>query len=190
MTRIVAGSARGRRLTVPPRGTRPTSERAREALFSSLEHLGVVEDCAVLDLFAGSGALGLEAASRGASRVVLVDMARSAINVLKKNVAQVRDDVQDVTVVQQRAGQFLTRASGDEDESERFDLVFIDPPYDFSDHSIANILAALADNWLHLDAVVVVERGAKAAEPQWPPEWEPRKPRKYGDARLWIARAG
>lgn len=189
MTRIVAGSARGRRLTVPPRGTRPTSERAREALFSSLEHLGVVEDCAVLDLFAGSGALGLEAASRGASRVVLVDMARSAINVLKKNVAQVRADVSEVTVVQQRAGQFLNRAEGEEEKPERFDLAFIDPPYDFSDQSIASILAALSD-WLQPDAVVVVERGARAAEPKWPSKWDPRKPRRYGDARLWIARAG
>src|SRR5690625_6306254 len=90
MTRIVAGPARGRRLAVPPRGPRPTSDRAREALFSMLEHSGVVVDCAVLDLFAGSGALGLEAASRGARRVVLVDMARSAIPVLRKNRAQVR----------------------------------------------------------------------------------------------------
>src|SRR5690625_7849324 len=104
MTRIVAGRARGRRLAVPPRGTRPTSDRAREALFSMLEHSGVVVDGAVLDLFAGSGALGLEAASRGARRVVLVDMARSAIPVLRQHRAPVSREPAGIDVVHNRAG--------------------------------------------------------------------------------------
>src|SRR5690625_157586 len=99
MTRIVAGRARGRRLSVPPRGTRPTSDRAREALFSILENSGVIDDCAVLDLFAGSGALGLEAASRGASHVVLVEMARSAIPILQKNRTQVTGESVVIDVV-------------------------------------------------------------------------------------------
>ena len=89
MTRIVSGAAGGRTLQVPKRGTRPTSERVREALFSRLEHLGVVTDARVLDLYAGSGALGLEAACRGARAVTLVDASREAADVCRRNVTAI-----------------------------------------------------------------------------------------------------
>lgn len=189
MTRIVAGTARGRRLSVPPRGTRPTSDRAREALFSILENAGVVRDCVVLDLFAGSGALGLEAASRGASRVVLVDMARSAIPVLKKNREQVPAARGRVDVVHNRAEKYLKLSGAVETNAgaaEKFDLVLLDPPYDLGEQELNDLLAALASGWLLPDAVVVVERDKKSPEPAWPRGWEARKPRKYGEARLWI----
>ncbi len=189
MTRIVAGHARGRRLAVPPRGTRPTSDRAREALFSMLEHSGVVVDCAVLDLFAGSGALGLEAASRGARRVVLVDMARSAIPVLRKNRAQVSREPAVIDVVHNRAEKYLNPAGEAAQAGERFDLVLIDPPYDYPDAQLTALLANLTRGWLMPEAVVVVERGGKSPQPAWPAGWQARKPRRYGEAKLWIADA-
>lgn len=186
MTRIVAGHARGRRLSVPPRGTRPTSDRAREALFSILEHSRVVSDCAVLDLFAGSGALGLEAASRGASHVVLVDMARSAIPILKKNRDLVTGQGAVIDVVHNRAEKYVNPEGEAAAEGKKFDLALLDPPYDYSDEDLNYLLHCLSQGWLEADAVVVVERSNKSPEPVWPPGWEPRKPRKYGEARLWI----
>lgn len=186
MTRIVAGAARGRRLSVPPRGTRPTSDRAREALFSILENSSVVADCAVLDLFAGSGALGLEAASRGASRVVLVEMARSAIPILKKNREQVTGVAAAIDVVHNRAEKYVNPEGEAAAAGQKFDLVLLDPPYDYADEDLNYLLHCLAQGWLEPDAIVVVERSGKSPEPVWPPGWEPRKPRKYGEARLWI----
>lgn len=186
MTRIVAGRARGRRLSVPPRGTRPTSDRAREALFSILENSGVIDDCAVLDLFAGSGALGLEAASRGASHVVLVEMARSAIPILQKNRTQVTGESVVIDVVHNRAEKYLNPEGEAAAAGQKFDLALLDPPYDYADSALTALLDNLAQGWLEPDAVVVVERGGKAPEPTWPEGWEPRKPRKYGEARLWI----
>src|SRR5690625_3308545 len=187
MTRIVAGRARGRRLRVPPRGTRPTSDRAREALFSILENAGVVDGCAVLDLFAGSGALGLEAASGGATRVVLVDMARSAIPILRHDRALVGDPTAVIDVVHNRAEKYLATGGENTDRGEKFDLVLIDPPYDYDDGALTRLLNELANGWLHKDAVVVVERGGKSPQPIWPEGWQVRKPRKYGEARLWLA---
>lgn len=187
MTRIVAGTARGRRLSVPPRGTRPTSDRAREALFSILENSRVVTDCAVLDLFAGSGALGLEAASRGARHVVLVEMARSAIPILKKNREQVAGGQAVIDVVHNRAEKYLNPEGEAKALGQKFDLVLLDPPYDYADEDLNHLLYNLTRGWLESDAVVVVERAAKSAQPRWPAGWELRKPRKYGEARLWIA---
>lgn len=186
MTRIVAGTARGRRLSVPPRGTRPTSDRAREALFSILENASVVQNCAVLDLFAGSGALGLEAASRGAERIVLVEMARSAIPVLKKNREQVTQARGRVDVVHNRAEKYLNPEGEARQTGQKFDLVLLDPPYEYADEDLNYLLFCLTQGWLTADAVVVVERDKKSAEPSWPEGWEVRKPRKYGEARLWI----
>src|SRR5690625_1011087 len=187
MTRIVAGRARGRRLAVPPRGTRPTSDRARAALFSMLEHSGVVVDCAVLDLFAGSGALGLEAASRGARRVVGADLARRAVPVLRKNRAQVSREGAVIDVVHNRAEKYLNLDGAAAGAHEKFDLVLIDPPYDYPDAQLTALLTNLTRGWLMQDAVVVVERSGKSPQPAWPEGWQARKPRRYGEAKLWIA---
>ncbi len=183
MTRIVAGVAKGRRLAVPSRGTRPTSERAREALFSSLAGLVDLDGARVLDLFAGSGAVGLEALSRGAAGVVLVDADRAACESLHRNVAAV--GLPGAQVYRRPAAAFLTGGGVD----DGFDLVFADPPYAFPDDHVAGLLNALVDgDWLAAGAVVVVERSARTSPPRWPEGLEPITQRRYGEGMLWYGR--
>jgi 16S rRNA (guanine966-N2)-methyltransferase len=181
----------GRTIQVPPRGTRPTSDRVREAIFSRLEHLGVVDGARVLDLFAGSGALGLEAASRGAADVTLVDSARVAADVARRNVAAL--GLRDVRVVAQPAEAFVTAAaSGAPASGARgggpFHLVFLDPPYDLDAEALERVLDRLAvPGVLDPSAVVVVERSARSPEPAWPAGWERLADRTYGDTAVWFA---
>lgn len=179
MTRIVAGAAGGRTLVVPRSGTRPTSDRVREALFSRLEHQGVVTGAVVLDLYAGSGALGLEAASRGAGRVVLVDAARDAVAACRRNVRALGLD--GVEVVGERVLPFLRRRA-----PLGADLVLVDPPYDLPGPDLDDVLAALV---VHLAerGVVVVERSARVAAPTWPPALVPTGDRRYGETAVWFA---
>ncbi|WP_298458112.1 16S rRNA (guanine(966)-N(2))-methyltransferase RsmD [uncultured Cellulomonas sp.] len=181
MTRVVAGAAGGRTLRVPPRGTRPTSDRVREALFSRLEHLGVVDGARVLDLYAGSGALGIEAASRGAVTVTLVDAARSAVDVCRRNVAAV--GLPGIDVVHQRAERYVQDAA-----AQPWDLVLVDPPYDLGEPELAAVLAGLATpGALADDAVVVVERSVRTPEPTWPDGLAPSDRRAYGETVVWFA---
>ena len=181
MTRVVAGTAGGRTLRVPSKGTRPTSDRVREALFSRLEHLGVVRGARVLDLYAGSGALGIEAASRGAAAVTLVDSARAAVDVCRRNVATL--GLPGVDVVAQRAERFVATpvAAG-------WDLVLVDPPYELSEDELAEVLAGLAGS-LADGAVVVVERSSRTPEPAWPTGLERTDRRAYGETVVWFAAA-
>lgn len=180
MTRIVAGSAGGRTLQVPPRGTRPTSERVREALFSRLEHLGAVEGAHVLDLYAGSGALGLEAASRGAASVTLVESARDAAEVCRRNAAAL-GLARHVTVVGDRAERFIGRIP-----PTPWRLVLADPPYDVGEEALAAVLAGLVGR-LDDGAVVVVERSTRSAEPGWSAGLVRFDERRYGETRIWFA---
>ncbi|MGW1339777.1 16S rRNA (guanine(966)-N(2))-methyltransferase RsmD [Kribbella sp. NPDC002412] len=181
MTRIVGGAAGGRRIAVPPgTGTRPTADRVREALFSSLEsEFGSFDGLAVLDLYAGSGAIGLEALSRGASRVVLVESDRRAAEVITANVRTV--GLPGATVLTRPVEKLVTGAG-----PAVFDLVYADPPYKLETGDLQDVLVALAGNgWLAEDAVVVVERGKR--EPwEWPPGFAALRDRKYGEARLWY----
>ena len=180
MTRVIAGTLRGRRIHTPKgAGTRPTSDRTREALFSALEARGAVHDSRVLDLFAGSGALGIEAVSRGARAATVVDHDRGAVAAIRRTLAdlglaQVR--------VQQRDVRAYLRSGGAE-----HDLVFIDPPYDLSEETLAEDLALLAADWLAEEALVVVERSARSPEPTWPPGLEPLQGRTYGETAIWFA---
>ncbi|MCR6690467.1 16S rRNA (guanine(966)-N(2))-methyltransferase RsmD [Cellulomonas sp.] len=183
MTRIVAGSVGGRVLAVPRAGTRPTSERVREALFSRLEHLGAVDGARVLDLFAGSGALGLEAASRGASAVTLVEAARSAADVCRRNVAAL-GLAGVVVVAAERAERFVERPV-----SASWDLVLVDPPYDLAEADLAAVLAGLTGA-LASGAVVVVERSTRAPEPAWPAGLRRFDSRAYGETAVWFAEPG
>ena len=183
MTRIVAGTAGGRRIEVPGAGTRPTSERVREALFSRLEHYGLVEGASVLDLCAGSGALGLEAASRGAGEVTLVDSSRSATTVCRRNARSL--GLAGVRVATATAAAFLAGAAG-----APMDLVLVDPPYGLGREGLAAMLAPLArggDPWLAPGAVVVVERSTRSPEPAWPTGLERFAHRRYGETALWFA---
>lgn len=187
MTRIVAGRAGGRRLAVPPSGTRPTSDMAREGVFSTLTSLlGGFEGVAFLDLYAGSGAVGLEAWSRGAARVVLVESAPRALQVLRRNVADVTQnaDPGEVTVVGGKV-----EAAVRELPASAFDVVFADPPYDVTSRSLAGVVETLRDRGLlGADAVVVVERASR--DPwQWTEGIEPMRERRYGDATVWYGRA-
>ena len=180
MTRVVAGTVGGRSLEVPPKGTRPTSERVREALFSRLGHLGVLDGARVLDLYAGSGALGIEAVSRGAAHATLVEHARVAADVCRRNVRSL-GLTDRVAVVAERAERFAGRPA-----VAPWDLVLVDPPYDVSDEDLAQVLSGVAGS-LDPDAVVVVERAARGAEPAWPPGVERFDVRAYGDTRVWFA---
>ncbi|PKI92797.1 16S rRNA (guanine(966)-N(2))-methyltransferase RsmD [Actinomycetales bacterium SN12] len=184
MTRIIAGAARGARLDVPGAGTRPTSDRVRESLFGALESMDAIDGARVLDLYAGSGALGLEAWSRGAQRVDLVEISRTAANIVSRNVTVVAKamSAEPAAKVHQSAVRaYLSRAQGP------FDLVFIDPPYDLDDAAMTADLVALAA-LLSEDAVVVIERGKRAT----PPDLDAAgltllREKAYGDTRVWWA---
>jgi len=183
VTRIIAGVARGRRLETP-RGaaTRPTSDRVREALFGSLDARGVVDGAVVLDLFAGSGALGLEAASRGAKEAVLVDSAREPVAVARRNAAAL--GLASVRVVQAPVLRWLAGH-----DVPAADLVLLDPPYGLGEDELAAVLQALDAGPLADGALVVAERDGRSPEPVWPRGWEPEGARRYGDTALWTAAA-
>lgn len=177
MTRIVAGTLGGRTLAVPPRGTRPTSERVREAVFSRLEHLGAIDGARVLDLYAGSGALGLEALSRGASSAVLVDADAAAARVCRKNVAALGLD-RCAQVVQTSVDRYLVSAAP-------ADLVFADPPYALE--GLDEVLSVVA-TVVTPGGTVVVERATRAAAVRWPEPLVADDDRRYGETRVWTAR--
>ena len=182
MTRIVAGAAKGRRLAVPARGTRPTSDRAREALFSTLAGLLDLDGARVLDLYAGTGAVGLEALSRGAGRVTFVESDRAAAAILQRNVEAV--GLPGARIVTSSVEGYLA-GGGD----TPFDIAYLDPPYALSDAALGTVLAVLgAPQWLVAGAVVVVERSAQAGEPRWPDVIESVKQRRYGAGVLWYGR--
>ncbi|MCJ0893194.1 16S rRNA (guanine(966)-N(2))-methyltransferase RsmD [Rhodococcus sp. ARC_M5] len=181
MTRIVAGVAGGRRLSVPGQGTRPTSERVREALFSSLESRMELDGAAVLDLFAGSGALGLEAISRGATSALLVESDARAAAVLRKNIESVGLPGASV-----RCAAVASVLAGAADTA--YDLVLADPPYAVTDAAVAGLLDRLVTGgWLAPDAVVVLERSSRSPETEWPTGLVPEKSKKYGESRIEIA---
>jgi 16S rRNA (guanine966-N2)-methyltransferase len=182
VTRIVAGAAGGRRLAVPPRGTRPTSDRVREALFSALDADPGLAGTAVLDLCAGSGALGLEALSRGAAHALFVESDRRAAAVLRQNVAAV--GLPGAVVRAAPAGAVLAVPA-----DRGYDVVLVDPPYELPDAEIAGWLAAAeAGGWLADDVVVVVERAARSGDFGWPAPLRATRTRRYGDTVLHVAR--
>ncbi|MCZ4518626.1 16S rRNA (guanine(966)-N(2))-methyltransferase RsmD [Rhodococcus ruber] len=181
MTRIVAGVAGGRRLSVPGQGTRPTSERVREALFSSLESRMDFEGAAVLDLFAGSGALGLEALSRGASSAVLVESDARAAAVVRQNIDSVGLPGASV-----KCAPVASVLAGTPDTE--YDLVLADPPYAVTDSAVTDLLHRLVTGgWLAPDAVVVLERSSRSPETEWPDGLVAEKSKKYGESRIEIA---
>jgi 16S rRNA (guanine966-N2)-methyltransferase len=179
--RVVAGSARGRRL-VSPAGTavRPTADRVKEALFSSLAPR--LPGASVLDVFAGSGALGLEALSRGAARVTFIEQDRLALEAIRTNIATVA--LSGTSVVAGEAGRVLAGASTL--AGAPFDLVLLDPPYALEEATLAALLTDVAA-LLSAGATVVVERAAGAPQPSWPATLVPAEPRRYGATALHRA---
>ncbi|WP_371535133.1 16S rRNA (guanine(966)-N(2))-methyltransferase RsmD [Streptomyces sp. NBC_00466] len=186
MTRVIAGTAGGRRLAVPPgNGTRPTSDRAREGLFSTWEALlGTLDGARIADLYAGSGAVGLEALSRGAAHALLVEADAGAV-------ATVRDNVRTLGLpgAEVRAGKAEQIVTGPAPEAP-YDVVFLDPPYAVTDDDLREILLTIgAQGWLTDDALVTVERSTRGGEFKWPEGFEPLRARRYGEATLWYGRA-
>jgi 16S rRNA (guanine966-N2)-methyltransferase len=187
MTRIISGTAGGRRLAVPAgRATRPTSDRAREGLFSTATAIrGTLEQSAVLDLYAGSGAVGLEALSRGAADVLLVEADARAARVIRDNIAAL--GLPGARVLADRVDRALRRGPGDH---ARRDLVFADPPYAASQDEVERMLAALLEHgWLAPAALIVVERATRSGPPPWPRGYLPDRSRRYGEATLWYGLA-
>ena len=180
--RIVAGWAGSLQLAVPPDGTRPTSDRTREALFSMLDARGAVEGAAVLDLYAGSGAFGLEAMSRGAASAVLVERAPRAAKVVRDNLARLRKAAPgplDVQVAQQAVRAHLAQPG------PAADLVLLDPPYDLGDDDVAGDLVALLPR-LGPEPVVLLERSSRSPEPVLPPGLLLERTRRYGDTAVHV----
>jgi 16S rRNA (guanine966-N2)-methyltransferase len=183
MTRLISGVAGGRRLKVPRAGVRPTGDRAREALFNSLKSLVDLRGATVLDLYAGSGALGLEALSRGAETVVFVESSPGVLPVLKDNLAAV--GLPGGRVV---AGSVPTVVGGA--PPARFDLVLADPPYATPADEVRDVLKSLSDGgWLAPDAVVVIERPSREEPWEWPTPLIGLRDRRYGEAQLRYGRS-
>jgi 16S rRNA (guanine(966)-N(2))-methyltransferase RsmD len=186
VTRIVAGALGGRRLAAPTGPhTRPTSDRVREALFSALESLTELPGARFADLYAGSGAVGLEAYSRGAEAVLLVESDPKAARVVRENITSL-----DATAATRLATGPVIRVLAAGPEDGRYDIVFADPPYAVPDDEITTMLAELVGaGWLAADAVVVVERSTRGGEPAWPAGLSGLRGRRYGETTLWYARA-
>jgi 16S rRNA (guanine966-N2)-methyltransferase len=185
MTRIIGGSAGGRRITAPSgQNTRPTTDRVREALFSSIEAwCGSLQGLRFLDLYAGSGAVGLEAWSRGAGVVTLVEYDRSTARLISQNAKTLGFLKADVVT-----GNVPLVLSSQ--PAAPYDVVFIDPPYPFDEVTVSDDLALLdAQRWLVPGAMVVVERSSRSPEPIWPGGIERARSKRYGETTLWYGHA-
>lgn len=185
MTRIIAGSAKGRSLQVPRKGTRPTSDKVRGAIFSRLQAWDAVEGARVLDLYAGSGALALEALSRGAADATLVEKSAAAARVIRLNAEAA--GVADHASVKVRGVEAYLRGIS---EPVTFDLVFLDPPYRLAEAELTTALQLLTPH-LSPGAVVVVERDARSPEPVWPQSSGLTRidSKTWGDTRAWFLEA-
>ncbi|MCV7067798.1 16S rRNA (guanine(966)-N(2))-methyltransferase RsmD [Mycolicibacterium farcinogenes] len=184
MTRIIAGALGGRRIAVPRSGTRPTSDRVREAVFNALSARLDFTGLSVLDLYAGSGALGLEALSRGAGWALFVESDARAAAVIAENIAAL--GVRAATV---RRGSVDTVLSGG--TTRPVDLVFADPPYDLDDAAVDAMLTLLARaGWVRGGSYVLVERRASGQPVSWPEGWDALSARRYGDTRVELAEVG
>jgi 16S rRNA (guanine966-N2)-methyltransferase len=189
VTRVIAGEAGGRRLAVPGgRDIRPTSDRAREGLFATISSIlgspdpGSLAGTRVLDLYAGSGAVGLEALSRGAEHVLLVESGAQALRAIRANIDAI--GLTGAAVIADRAERVLARGPADD---HRYDIVFADPPYALADAEVSRVLILLAERgWLAPGALVIVERATRSGPLSWPGGFVPDRARRYGEATFWY----
>ncbi|MFX0537758.1 16S rRNA (guanine(966)-N(2))-methyltransferase RsmD [Ornithinimicrobium sp. Y1847] len=183
MTRIIAGRVGGRTIAAPKgTATRPTTDRVREALFSRVQALLDLDGARVLDLYAGSGALGLEAVSRGAERVLAVEKHRATSALAARNARELGlgDQVEVVTGTVERVLQ--------EPPTQPFDLALLDPPYPLDDAGLGDVLHLLvAHGWLTEEALVIVERSSRSPEPSWPVGLAHLDTRAYGETAVHVA---
>lgn len=188
MTRIIGGFAGSLTLTVPSSGTRPTSDMVREAVFSALQARDALAGARVLDLYAGSGALGLEAASRGAASITLVDNSQRAAATCRRNAAHILKSAPKgrAVSVEVSSSPVQTFVAG---ARQFWDVVFLDPPYELSNAEVAHNLEALVPR-LAPDAVVVLERSSRDGAPALPDELQLDRRKDYGDTALyWLSLA-
>jgi 16S rRNA (guanine966-N2)-methyltransferase len=184
--RIVAGSAKGVRLGPVPPSVRPISDRAREGLFSSLGP-EALEGAVVLDLYAGTGAAGIEALSRGAERAMFVDRAPASVNAIKRNLSATKLSDRG-EVVPSSVARFVGR---DDAPGAPYDLVFCDPPYDLGGPDVDDVLRELADGWLRDETwTVVLTRGHRSSTPVIPLHWAVARQLRYGDSLVILFRPG
>ncbi|WP_034268336.1 16S rRNA (guanine(966)-N(2))-methyltransferase RsmD [Actinospica robiniae] len=183
MTRIIAGQARGRQLVVPPgAGTRPTSDRAREGLFSSLDaRLHGLGGMRVIDAFAGSGAVGVEALSRGAAAALMIETDPRAAEAIRTN----------LRTVGVPGGRLLTdrveQVAAQDCAEAPYEVLFLDPPYALEAKALGELIADFARHgWLAESALVCVERASRDPEFPWPEGFDPLRARKYGEGTLWY----
>ena len=189
VTRVIAGEAGGRRLAVPGgRDTRPTRDRAREGLFATISSIlgspypGSLAGTRVLDVYAGSGAVGLEALSRGAEHVLLVESGAQALRAIRANIDAI--GLTGAAVIADRAERVLARGPADD---HRYDIVFADPPYALADAEVSRVLILLAEQrWLAPGALVIVERATRSGPLSWPGGFVPDRARRYGEATFWY----
>ena len=185
MTRIIGGVAGSLKLGSPAKVTRPTSDRVRESIFSRLEARDALDGAAVLDLYAGTGALALEAISRGAAMARLVERDGKAAAVCLGNTKLVEKSLKsedidaDIKVITKAASAYLSASA------EAFDLVFIDPPYEVSNTDIEALLGELK---LNKSATIVIERSSRTDEPNWPAGFELEDTKDYGDTVVYWLR--
>ena len=178
--RVIAGTARGRRLHVPSGyHVRPTADRTKEALFASLQPR--LHGARVVDVFAGTGALGIEALSRGASTATFVERSKPVTRVLRENLELV--GLADGAMIVPREA---IPALREELPGAPFDIAVLDPPYDIDPEELATVLELLQDA-LSPGAVVVVELSRHGGAPRWPHRLDPREERRYGDTVLHVA---
>ena len=185
MTRIIAGVHGGRRLSAPAGAhTRPTSDRVREAFFSALETMTDLSGARVADLYAGSGAIGLESLSRGASHALLVEADAKAARVIRDNIVMLKAGPATRLVT----GKVL-QVLGDPPAGGPYDVVFADPPYVLGDDEIDTVQRELvANDWLSEDAVVIFERSRRSGPLNWVDGLAGDRTRRYGDTTLWYGR--
>ncbi|MGH3663112.1 MAG: 16S rRNA (guanine(966)-N(2))-methyltransferase RsmD [Micromonosporaceae bacterium] len=186
MSRIVSGTLGGRRVAMPAgRGTRPTSDRTREGLFNSLNTLTELEGCRFADLYAGSGAVGIEALSRGAVHALFVESAAKPARVLRENLAAL-GLMSPAEVVVGSVAKAMASGPG----SAPYDVVFADPPYEMPDAELSAVLAdAVRGGWVASGGLVVLERSTRAQPPAWVPGLTGVRSRRYGETTLWYGRA-
>ncbi|CAO5164544.1 RNA/DNA methyltransferase Rv2966c [Frankia sp. AiPs1] len=181
MTRIIGGIARGRPLLVPPgASTRPTSDRAREGLFNTLATFIDLAGARVADLYAGSGAVGLEGLSRGASHALLVDRDAGAVRTLRRNVETL--GLLGAQICQAPVSRVVQNTPG-----KPYEVIFLDPPYAMGDPELEQVLLRLRDDaWLAADGVCVVERSHRSPPVAWPEGLNALRDRRYGEGVLWY----
>lgn len=184
--RIIAGIAKGRSLSSVAGATRPTSDRAREAIFSTLtSEFGDFLGLHILDLFAGSGAMGLEALSRGSSLVHCVENDDAASKSISTNaeLVQKSQPVGAFHLFQMSVQKFVEGTP-----QNQYHFIYVDPPYDFADNELTQILEKLhANNFFKDDAVIAIERASKTPQPVWPQGYEPSRTKVYGQASIYYA---